>query len=138
RKSNLRWVFLTAVSLFFYGSWNWSYLSLIIISGLIDYFAALGIARFHSMRKTFLIASLSANLGILFSFKYVNFAIDTLNSALVTSGASWQFEPINVILPVGISFYTFQSMSYTIDVYRGSLRATKNVFFFFSYLSMFP
>jgi alginate O-acetyltransferase complex protein AlgI len=143
RKNNtIRWVFLVVASFIFYGWWDVRYLSLIIISGLIDFFAALGIGRFPERKKFFLFLSIAGNLGILISFKYLTFLSDniTVLAGLLGMDISLvqQVPEFMLVLPLGISFYTFQSMSYTIDVYGGQLKPTRNVFHFFAYLSMFP
>ncbi len=128
-----RFLLLTA-SYFFYGWWNPAYLVLIFASTITDYFAAKII--FKTQKKTkqhlFLIISLFVNLGILFSFKYLNFAAETLN--IVKKGS----KIIDVLLPVGISFYTFQTISYTIDVYRKKLKPEKNILNFALFVAFFP
>ncbi|MDR1665989.1 MAG: hypothetical protein LBR62_03020 [Puniceicoccales bacterium] len=131
-------------SLFFYGWWNWHYLFILGLSGLIDFFAALAIDRCRSpfFRRGFLYLSLLANLGLLGMFKYFHFSVTTLNSLAHKMGINWAIDPslpfFFQVLPVGISFYTFQSMSYTIDVYRRRLAPTCNVLHFFSFLALFP
>lgn len=139
----LRYIYIVISSFIFYGWWDWRYLFLIIFTGSVDFIAALLIERYRNLRNIFLLVSLCCNLSILFCFKYL---IWLLNSLFSVSGgiipllpAAENFLPeLFQVLPVGISFYTFQSMSYTIDVYRENLRPTKNVFHYFSYLSMFP
>ncbi len=136
-----RLIWLTAASFFFYGWWDWRFLSLIIINGLIDYFAALLITRYPVRKKFLLIISFMANLGSLSLFKYSGFIAENIDRFL---GLHGDFSLVSgipeffLITPVGISFYTFQSMSYTFDVYKGKLNPTKNVIQFFAYLSMFP
>lgn len=139
----LRYAYIVIASFIFYGWWDWRYLLLIIFTGSIDFFVALLIERYRHLKKIFLATSLCCNLSILFSFKYL---IWFLNSLFSVSDGIVPFLPAAEtflpeffhVLPVGISFYTFQSMSYTIDVYREGLRPTKNIFQYFSYLSMFP
>ncbi len=138
RIPTLRYAFLVAASLLFYGWWSWRYLALILLSGLVDYFAALGMVRTPERRKTFLIASVCANIGILTAFKYLGFFAANASWLAAHLGLDVQFGHWDVALPVGISFYTFQSMTYTIDVYRGKLVPTRNVLLFFAYLSLFP
>lgn len=138
-KGRLLW--LTAASFFFYGWWDWRFLFLIIFSGLVDFTAAIGMARYEKHRKLFLIFSMIANIGSLSVFKYSGFIARTLDSFL---GLSGQFSLVNhipeffLVTPVGISFYTFQSLSYTIDVYKKRLEPTKSIIHFFAFLSMFP
>jgi alginate O-acetyltransferase complex protein AlgI len=139
----LRWVYITITSFVFYGWWNWIYLFLLIGTGLIDFAAALAMEKWPKQRKSFLIISIGCNLGTLGLFKYLGFLTYNLQHLLffISNNVGHPIEPIpivNLILPVGISFYTFQSMSYTIDVYRKHITPTKNPFHFFAYLSMFP
>lgn len=142
KENNGKWAFITAMSFVFYGWWDWRFLFLIIGSGLIDYLAGLWLVKRPAHRKLFLVLSLAGNLGSLSVFKYSLFfakAVDDLAAFLGAKTAFVEHIPeFALILPVGISFYTFQSMSYTIDVYRGRLKPTQNILHFFSYLSMFP
>ncbi len=138
RRPGGRWVYLVIASFVFYGWWDWRFLFLIIFSGLIDYFAGLGIDRFPTRKKTLLVFSLVGNIGSLAVFKYLDFGVNNVNHLLAWLNVDAQIPAANLILPVGISFYTFQSMSYTIDIYRGQLKPTANVFHFFAYLSLFP
>ncbi len=136
-----RLVWITAASFFFYGWWDWRFLSLILISGLIDYFAALGIFRFPKQKKLLLILSVFGNLGTLALFKYSGFVAKNIDELLGLQGSlslAAHIPEFFLITPVGISFYTFQSMSYTFDVYRNRLKPTGSFFHFFAYLSMFP
>lgn len=136
-----RLIWLTAASFFFYGWWDWRFLSLIAISGLIDYLAGLGIARFPTRKKLLLILSVIGNLGSLSLFKYSGFIAENIDNLLGLQGSlslAANIPQFFLITPVGISFYTFQSMSYTFDVYRGKLKPTKSILQFFAYLAMFP
>ena len=135
-----RVVWLLMASYFFYMVWNPIFILLIIASTVVDYFAgrAIGAAQNEQRKKLFLWMSLLMNLGILFYFKYYNFLkdnvqflFDQLNLDLEIVGHSW-------ILPVGISFYTFQTLSYTIDIYRGKQQVEHNFFVFALYVSFFP
>ncbi|MBK6285032.1 MAG: MBOAT family protein [Draconibacterium sp.] len=138
-KGRLMW--LTTASFFFYGWWDWRFLSLIVISGLIDYFAALGISRYPGRKKLLLVLSIIANLGSLSLFKYSGFIAENIDRLLGLNGGfslAANIPEFFLITPVGISFYTFQSMSYTFDVYRNKLKPTKSILQFFAYLSMFP
>ena len=138
RRNNLRWGFLVVCSYFFYGWWDWRFLFLITFSGLIDYGAALAMFRWPSRRRLFLVLSILGNIGSLAIFKYGDFFVRNLNALLGVTALSTRVPLPDLILPVGISFYTFQSMSYTIDVYRRQLTPTRNILHFFSYLAMFP
>jgi len=138
RQRNRRWLGLVAASFFFYGWWDWRFLFLLLGSGMVDFFAAGAMQRFPQRKKVFLLISIAANVGTLAVFKYFDFAIGNLNALLPTLGIDAQLSPMRLMLPIGISFYTFQSMSYTIDVYRGQIAPTHNVLHFFAYLAMFP
>lgn len=142
-RKQARWIFIIVASFFFYGWWNWRYVFLLIGTGLVDFLAALAMERRPKHKKLLLIVSLGCNLATLFAFKYLYFCTSSLQQLFQFIGANFgrTLDPIPVmglVLPVGISFYTFQSMSYTIDVYRGNLKATPNVLHFFASLAMFP
>ncbi len=132
--------FLLLASYFFYGWWDWRFLSLIIFSSIVDY--TIGLQMFRSdhqkKRKLLLFISLIVNLGFLGVFKYYNFFIDGFNAMLDVAGMQVNMMSLNIILPVGISFYTFQTLSYTIDIYRKKLEPTKDILEFFTYVSFFP
>ncbi len=131
---------LLAASYFFYACWDWRFLSLLILSTVIDYICGLQISRSLSerRRKRFLVISLLGNLGILGFFKYFGFFLESFNNLLSLAGLNSFSSGFNIILPVGISFYTFQSMSYTIDIYRGRVRPLKSFRDFALYVSFFP
>ena len=131
-------VWLLLASYFFYGWWDWRFLSLLWISTLVDYACGLAIARHPLRKRIWLILSLAANLGILGFFKYFNFFVDSAAVALAGLGFEPHLPVLRIILPVGISFYTFQTMSYTIDVYRGHVAATRNLLDFALYVAYFP
>ena len=137
-----RWIYILVFSLFFYGWWDWRFIFLILLTGGIDYFAALAIENYPQRKKLFLIISIIANVGTLVLFKYSSFIAFNLDSALAGIGIKVSFSAnvpkFLMIVPVGLSFYTFQSLSYMIDVYRGQFKATKNVLHFFAAISLFP
>lgn len=133
-----RWLTLTAFSFFFYGYWDWRVLFLLIGTGLIDFWAALALMRPGARKKLLLTLSLGANLGVLGFFKYAGFFAQQTHGLAGWPSAGAVDWARTIILPVGISFYTFQSMSYTIDVYRGQLKPTRSLPHFFAYLSLFP
>ncbi|MCK4341352.1 MAG: MBOAT family protein [Phycisphaerae bacterium] len=137
-RKNTRWAYLVVASMVFYGWWDWRLLFLIIWVGSVDFVAALGMQRFPQRRTLCLVLSLIATLGTLASFKYLDFGINNVNWLLALFGGQTEIPLAYLPLPVGISFYTFQAMSYTIDVYRGQLKPTRNIVHFFAYLSMFP
>jgi len=131
---------LLAASYVFYGWWDWRFLSLIVISSAVDYVVGHRIADAQSelRRKILLTISLGVNLGFLGVFKYYDFFVTSMADLLESVGMQANPHTLGIILPVGISFYTFQSMSYTIDIYKGQLQPTRNPFHFFAYLSLFP
>lgn len=133
-------VWLLAASYVFYGFWDWRFCSLLLLSSCIDFVVGQKIDQSDNKKgkKRWVTLSLIANLGILGIFKYFNFFMDSVESALSTLGLSASFLDLNIILPVGISFYTFQTLSYTLDVYRGTLKPTKSFLDFALYVSFFP
>ncbi len=133
-----RWVML-AGSYFFYSWWDWRFTSLLILSTVVDYTCGqvMGRSTDRSRRKLILLISIVTNLGILGSFKYFNFFRDSAASLLIALGYDNSLPTLDVILPMGISFYTFQTMSYTIDVYRGA-KPERRLLDFAVYVSCFP
>lgn len=131
---------LLLASYFFYGLWDWRFLLLIVASSLVDYFAALAIkgTDSNSRQKLYLYSSIIWNLGVLFLFKYYNFFIDEFAILFNMQQGEYAFSTLNLILPVGLSFYTFQTMSYTIDVYKNRIKPTKNLLNFLCFVSFFP
>jgi alginate O-acetyltransferase complex protein AlgI len=128
---------LLAASYYFYGQWNWLYLLLILFSTITDYAIGLGLVRVRRPRNLMII-SLVVNLGVLFFFKYANWAIGNWNGVDTLLGGSMTIAPLDLLLPVGISFYTFQSMSYTIDVYRGDSPPRRNFLDYSLFIAFFP
>jgi len=135
-----RWIFLLGASYYFYMCWKAEYVVLILASTLIDYVAGIQMGKTpdKGRRKKYLILSLIANLGILFSFKYANFFNESLRVALQQFNIFYDFPLFNVLLPVGVSFYTFQSLSYSIDVYRGEKEPEHHFGKFALYVAFFP
>jgi D-alanyl-lipoteichoic acid acyltransferase DltB (MBOAT superfamily) len=133
------WLLLGA-SYIFYGWWDYRFAFLLLATSILDYWLALRIdeSRNAKSRKFFLISSISANMGVLCIFKYFNFFMESLKTVLETVGLHPSFPILHLLLPVGISFYTFLSMSYTIDVYRGEMKAARNPIDFLLYVSFFP
>jgi len=131
---------LLAASYFFYGAWNWKFLGLILLTTLADFTAALVIANTDkaSRRKFALVAAITVNLGILGFFKYYNFFIEDVLVFLKLLGVPYTPLVLQIVLPVGISFYTFQSMSYTIDTYRGEVTPTESFLDYALYVAFFP
>jgi len=135
-----RWILLLAASYYFYMCWRPEYIILIIASTLVDYIAGLKMGGIESKprRKKYLIISLMINLGLLFSFKYFNFFNDSLRILFSRYNMLYRVPSFNILLPVGISFYTFQTLSYTIDVYRGERRPERHLGIFALYVAFFP
>jgi D-alanyl-lipoteichoic acid acyltransferase DltB (MBOAT superfamily) len=131
---------LLAASWAFYAAWNIKYLGLILFSTLIDFIIGAAIYRTADdrKRKALLTASIVGNLGVLAAFKYYGFFVENLVALLELFGLHPSVPALNVILPVGISFYTFQSMSYTIDIYRGQLKPRKSLLQFALFVGFFP
>ncbi len=132
--------YLLVISYIFYGWWDWRFLGLIFFSSGVDYLIGLTIDKSTNpiRRKALLILSLSVNLGLLGVFKYYNFFLESFIELFANFGIHLQGSTINIILPVGISFYTFQTLSYTIDIYRRKLAPSKDVVSFFAFVSFFP
>ena len=137
-----RWrkYWLLAASYFFYGYWNPVFLLLLLFSTAVDYLCGLGLERYQDkrVRRTLLLTSIAMNLGLLFSFKYLDFFGETVNHLCAALSIPYRVPALNLILPVGISFYTFQTMSYTIDVYRGDFPAERDPVIFALYVTYFP
>ncbi|MCL4134148.1 UNVERIFIED_CONTAM: hypothetical protein GTU68_026625 [Idotea baltica] len=133
-------IFLLVTSYVFYGWWNWKFLSLIAISTVVDYFIGrqLEDKKDPKIRKRLVTLSVMVNLGILGVFKYFNFFASSFIEFLGMFGMSASPLTLNILLPVGISFYTFQTLSYSIDIYRGKLKSTRNFIDFALFVSFFP
>jgi D-alanyl-lipoteichoic acid acyltransferase DltB (MBOAT superfamily) len=131
---------IVIASYFFYGWWDWRFLSLIFFSTIVDYTIGkkLGDESVPAKRKMYLWLSLLVNLGFLGFFKYYNFFLDNFVAAFTFFGFSIEASSLEVILPVGISFYTFQTLSYTIDVYKRNLEPSKDFVAFAAFVSFFP
>ncbi len=133
-------ILIVVASYVFYGWWDWRFLFLILLSTLVDYTIGLALEKEDKVqkRKILLWASLLVNLGLLGFFKYFNFFIDNFTSAFSFFGHPIGGYSLNIILPVGISFYTFQTLSYTIDVYNKKLKPTADFISFSAFVSFFP
>lgn len=135
-------LFVVVASYVFYGWWNWRFLTLIALTSFLSWGSGLLIAKGgdtppagHSYKKMWLGLNIAINLMILVAFKYYNFFVDSFCSLFNLASSPFA---ISLILPVGISFYTFQALSYSIDVYRGNIKPTKDIVAFFAYVSFFP
>ncbi|MEQ8217984.1 MAG: MBOAT family O-acyltransferase [Arenibacter sp.] len=141
-KNNLKYqnILIVFASYLFYGWWDWRFLSLIIFSTLVDFSIGnlLRNERNITKRKIYLWTSIVVNLGFLGFFKYYNFFIESFTEAFSFFGNNIEGDRLNIILPVGISFYTFQTLSYTIDVYKEKLEPTKDIIAFTAFVSFFP
>jgi len=139
---NLKWqnAFIVVASYVFYGWWDWRFLSLITFSIVVDYFIGVFLGKEENQRKRKLLLwiSICVNLGFLGFFKYYNFFVDNFVAAFSFFGMDIKAQSLNIILPVGISFYTFQALSYTIDVYKRRLEPTKDFIAFAAFVSFFP
>ena len=137
---NARNLFLLTASYIFYGWWDYRFLGLIVVSSIVDFLLGKYIyqAKTQQLRRLLLIVSLSLNLGVLFFFKYYGFFATELADLLQQWGYTVHSTTLNIILPVGISFYTFQTLSYTIDIYRRQLEPTNDALAFLTFISFFP
>ena len=131
---------LLVASYVFYGWWDWKFLSLIVFSSFVDYYVGIGLSKYDDKkkRKLLLLTSIVVNLGFLGFFKYYNFFAESIADAYTLLGSPIEASRLNIILPVGISFYTFQTLSYSIDVYKRKLEPTKDMIAFFAFVSFFP
>jgi alginate O-acetyltransferase complex protein AlgI len=130
---------LLVASYIFYGYWDWRFLLLLASSTLIDYFVGIKMEKAQGKRrKLFLLMSIFSNLGILVFFKYFNFFSESFVDLLGQFGMDASYTTLEIVLPVGISFYTFQTLSYSIDIYRGKLKASRSISEFALFVSFFP
>jgi len=133
-------VLLLVASYVFYGWWDWRFLGLIAFSTVVDFFVGIRVAEASEkhIKKRWMAVSLLVNLGLLAYFKYANFFIESWVDAWGAMGVTMHASSLQVILPVGISFYTFQTLSYSIDIYRGTLKPTRSLVNFAAFVSFFP
>ena len=138
--SAYRWILLLAASYFFYMSWNPYYIFLILLSTVVDYMLGIKMEQISEKRQRlpYLLLSFTVNLGLLFSFKYLDFATENANLLLQKLNISQQIPLFKLLLPVGISFYTFQTLSYAIDIYNSKIKAERHFGYFALYVSFFP
>jgi D-alanyl-lipoteichoic acid acyltransferase DltB (MBOAT superfamily) len=135
-----RWVLLLVANYYFYMSWKPEFLVLIMLSTVVDFYCSKQIAKTQlaTRKKIYLMVSLGINLGILCFFKYANFITGSLADFLDLISIDINLPYSHIILPVGISFYTFQTISYTIDVYKWKIQPEKHLGIFATYISFFP
>lgn len=140
RKLKFQNCLLLLASYIFYSYWDWRFLSLVILSTLVDFYCGLKIeeADKKKERKHYLLISLGFNLGLLFIFKYYNFFVHEFDTLMQHFGITTGVKTLSVILPLGISFYTFQTIAYTVDVYRKKIDAEKSLLDYALYVSFFP
>tara|TARA_B100001093_G_scaffold519927_1_gene611443 strand:+ start:30277 stop:31722 length:1446 start_codon:yes stop_codon:yes gene_type:complete len=140
-KNNIKYqnLFIAVSSYIFYAWWDWRFLSLIFVSTIVDFYVAkkIHVSR-EKKRKKLLILSLFINIGLLCFFKYYNFFLDNFVSAFSFFGFSFNAKSLSIILPVGISFYTFQTISYSIDIYKKKIKPTDDFISFVAFVSFFP
>ena len=136
----IRWVWLLVSSYYFYMNWHAEYALLMAASTVVTYACALLVSRFEKQktRKLVLIAGIVFNVGLLGYFKYTGMFIDVLNRACAFLGFEMQLPQVDILLPVGISFYTFQALGYMIDVYKKRTKAETNLFRYALFISFFP
>jgi alginate O-acetyltransferase complex protein AlgI len=140
RSTRARYVWLTVTGYVFYGYWDWRFCFLMAFSTLVSYAAGLGFLRWENdarRRKLCLVVPIVIDLALLGFFKYANFAMDSARGLAGWAGIDAQLPHLDVILPIGISFYTFHTISYIVDAYRGVIRPTRNFFEFSAYVSLF-
>ncbi|WP_372756685.1 MBOAT family protein [Mariniflexile sp.] len=140
RNLKLQNSFVLLSSYFFYAYWDWRFVSLIFVSTVVDYFVGLLLHKQERkrIRKALLVLSVTVNLGLLGFFKYYNFFVENFVSAFTLFGKDLEIATLNIILPVGISFYTFQTMSYTIDLFRREIKPTEDFVSFAAFVAFFP
>jgi alginate O-acetyltransferase complex protein AlgI len=140
RSVRSRNLFIWAASYVFYGWWDWRYLLLLAASSSVDYWVGLSLGRItdERRRRRILALSLLGNLGVLATFKYFDFFASSLQASLRTLGVDARLSLLHLVLPVGVSFYTFQALSYTIDVYRRDIEPCRDPLRFFAFVSFFP
>jgi alginate O-acetyltransferase complex protein AlgI len=140
KNNRIQNLFLLLVNYVFYGWWDWQFLLIIAIGSAVNFWAGAKLASDanENHRKAILVTSCVFSLGILCLFKYYNFFLENLISVFNSIGIRQHLQTLNIILPVGISFYTFRMLSYTIDIYRRKLEPTKDIVAFFTFISFFP
>lgn len=140
RNKTFQNAFLVSVSLLFYGLWDYRFLGLLLLTTLSTYASGILLQRYNDKkrRKIIMLSTLFLNLGVLFFFKYYNFFIDAFTDTFSLFGGQISFSTLNIILPIGISFYTFAALSYTIDVYNNRIKASNEILSYTAYATFFP
>jgi alginate O-acetyltransferase complex protein AlgI len=139
RSRQQRYVWLTLTGYVFYGFWNYKFCAIMAGSTLVSYLAGLGMLRWREgpARRACLVVPIVIDLALLGFFKYADFGIDNLNAVSVWLGRPLALDPLRIVLPIGISFYTFHTITYIVDSYRGVVTPTRNLFEFSCYVSLF-
>jgi alginate O-acetyltransferase complex protein AlgI len=139
RSANGRYVWLAVTGYVFYGYWNWRFCLLMAFSTLVSYTAGLALGSLTNprLRRVALVVPITIDLSLLAFFKYTNFALNSAHAAARFLGFDIDVPHLNIILPIGISFYTFHTITYVVDAYRGSISPTRNLFEFAAYVSLF-
>lgn len=139
-KTRAQNLLIIIASYIFYGWWDYRFLVLIALSSLLDFFVGMAMdkAQDQKRRKWLLVCSMVINLGVLAFFKYYNFFLESLEDAFTLFGNPISMKRLDIILPIGISFYTLQTMSYSLDVYHGKVKPTRDPIAFFAFVSFFP
>lgn len=137
-RKGVRNLLVLLASYLFYGWWDPRFLILVVLSSVLDYVVGIALDKSEKRRKILLLFSMVGNLGILFTFKYYDFFVASFYTQFLSSTDIHSIPLLNIALPAGISFYTFQTMSYTIDVYRKDIKACRNMLDFFLFVSYFP
>ena len=139
KSKEFRYVWMTICGYLFYSFWNWKFTFLMLFSTVVSYLAGLGmLAATGPRRRLFLIVPIAIDLMLLAFFKYANFAVSTLSEMAQWLGIPAHLPVLEIVLPVGISFYTFHTITYIVDSYRGVIKPTRNFFEFSCYVSLFP
>lgn len=135
-----RWVILLAASYFFYLLWRVEFVLVLMTATLVSWFAAMQMGKLHKKRQRlkYLVMTLGINLGMLFAFKYLGFFSEIVGQIAGITGRNWDIPYYSLFLPIGISFYTFQTIGYTVDVYRGVIKPEKNMGVYALFVSFFP
>ena len=139
KKPTERYVWLTITGYVFYSFWNYKFCALLAFSTVVSFLAGLGLLRWSDpkRRRMCLVLSVSADLAVLGFFKYANFGLTTAAAIGRSAGVNVHFTPLDIVLPIGISFYTFHSISYIVDAYRGTIKPTQNFWEYATYVSLF-
>lgn len=139
KERNIQNLFVLFISYIFYGWWDWRFLLLIAFTSFLSFYSGILISNLWGRRRKFvLVSNVLVNLIILGVFKYYNFFVDNLQELFLKFGVELDWVVLEILLPVGISFYTFQALSYSIDIYRKQLEPTKDIVAFFAYVAFFP